>query len=295
MNVEQLDRMRNGHGFIAALDQSGGSTPKALAAYGIPSSAYLDEAQMYDLVHAMRVRIITSPTFSGERILGAILFAMTMDRTVGHTGTAEYLWDVKHVVPFLKVDVGLMDESHGARLMKAIPDLDLLLRRAVDHGVLGTKMRSVIRLADRVGIEAVVDQQFDVAGRILGAGLVPIIEPEVDIHSEQKEAAEDLLRESLLHHLDKLDASSQVMLKLTLPEEDGLHTPLVEHPRVLRVVALSGGYPRAEADERLARQHGVIASFSRGLTEGLDVHQSDAEFDATLDASIAGIYRASLT
>jgi len=295
MNEEQLERMRHGHGFIAALDQSGGSTPRALRLYGIPETAYADEAEMFDLVHAMRTRIMTSPAFSGDRILGAILFEMTMERTVGGKGTAEHLWQDKGIVPFLKVDHGLEDESHGTRLMRPMPDLDDVLRRAIAHGVFGTKMRSVIGLADRIGIESVVAQQFDVARQIIDAGLVPIIEPEVDIRSDQKEAAEDLLRETLLHHLDELDAERQVMLKLTLPEQDGLHTPLVAHPRVLRVVALSGGYSRAEAVERLARQHGVVASFSRALTEGLDVDQTPDQFDRTLDASIASIYRASLT
>jgi len=295
MNEEQLERMRHGHGFIAALDQSGGSTPRALRLYGIPETAYADEAEMFDLVHAMRTRIMTSPAFSGDRILGAILFEMTMERTVGGKGTAEHLWQDKGIVPFLKVDHGLEDESHGTRLMRPMPDLDDVLRRAIAHGVFGTKMRSVIGLADRIGIESVVAQQFEVAQQILAAGLVPIIEPEVDIRSDQKEAAEDLLRETLLHHLDRLDAGSEVMLKLTLPEQDGLHTPLVAHPRVLRVVALSGGYSRAEAVERLSRQHGVVASFSRALTEGLDVDQTPDQFDRTLDASIASIYRASLT
>jgi len=295
MNEEQLERMRHGHGFIAALDQSGGSTPRALRLYGIPETAYADEAEMFDLVHAMRTRIMTSPAFSGDRILGAILFEMTMERTVGGKGTAEHLWQDKGIVPFLKVDHGLEDESHGTRLMRPMPDLDDVLRRAIAHGVFGTKMRSVIGLADRIGIESVVAQQFDVARQIIDAGLVPIIEPEVDIRSDQKEAAEDLLRETLLHHLDQLDADSHVMLKLTLPEQDGLHTPLVAHPRVLRVVALSGGYSRAEAVERLARQHGVVASFSRALTEGLDVDQTPDQFDRTLDASIASIYRAALT
>ena len=295
MNEEQLERMRHGHGFIAALDQSGGSTPRALRLYGIPETAYADEAEMFDLVHAMRTRIMTSPAFSADRILGAILFEMTMERTVGGKGTAEHLWQDKGIVPFLKVDHGLEDESHGTRLMRPMPDLDDVLRRAIAHGVFGTKMRSVIGLADRIGIESVVAQQFDVARQIIDAGLVPIIEPEVDIRSDQKEAAEDLLRETLLHHLDQLDADSHVMLKLTLPEQDGLHTPLVAHPRVLRVVALSGGYSRAEAVERLARQHGVVASFSRALTEGLDVDQTPDQFDRTLDASIASIYRAALT
>jgi len=294
MNADMLHRMRTGKGFIAALDQSGGSTPKALSLYGIDESSYSGEAQMYDLIHQMRTRIMTSPAFTGERVLGAILFEQTMEREVEGLGSAEYLWQVKQIVPFLKVDKGLQDEKDGARLMKPMPDLDALLARALTHGVFGTKLRSVVLHADRHGIEAVVDQQFDVARQILDAGLVPIIEPEVDIHSPQKEAAEDLLKESLLEHLRTL-GDRLVMLKLTLPEEDGFHAELVEHPNVLRVVALSGGYSRTEADERLSRQHGVIASFSRALTEGLTAQQSDDDFNATLHASIESIYRASLT
>jgi fructose-bisphosphate aldolase, class I len=295
MNEAQLQKMRTGHGFIAALDQSGGSTPSALRRYGLDETAYSTDAQMFDLIHDMRARIITSPAFTGDRILGSILFEMTMDREVDGLGTAEYLWQVKGIVPFLKVDHGLEEESRGTKLMRAMPDLDTVLEKARGHGVFGTKMRSVVRLADRAGIRAVVEQQFEVGTRILAAGLVPIIEPEVDIRSPQKEAAEDLLKEELLERLDALPAGAQVMLKLTLPDQDGLHTDLVRHPRVLRVVALSGGYSRAEADERLARQPGVVASFSRALTEGLTFDQSQAEFDATLEASIASIYRASMT
>jgi fructose-bisphosphate aldolase class I len=294
MNADMLSKMRTAQGFIAALDQSGGSTPSALKRYGIDPSAYSDEATMFDLVHEMRVRIITSRVFHGDRILGAILFEQTMDRTVEGMGTAEYLWRVKNIVPFLKVDQGLEDEQHGVKRMKPMPDLEAMLEKALGHGVFGTKMRSVITGADRTGITSVVDQQFDVARRILDAGLVPIIEPEVDIRSPQKEAAEDLLRESLLEHLRTL-GDRLVMLKLTLPEEDGFHTPLVEHPNVLRVVALSGGYSRTEADDRLSRQPGVVASFSRALTEGLTAQQTQAEFDATLHASIESIYRASIT
>jgi len=295
MDVDQLSTMRNGRGFIAALDQSGGSTPSTLRRYGIDEAAYADEARMFDLVHEMRARIMTSPVFDSHRILGSILFAQTLDREIAGLGSAEYLWQVKHVVPFLKVDRGLEEESRGVKLMKPLTDLDALLESARRHGVFGTKMRSVVLHAERSGIEAVADQQFEVAERILDAGLVPIIEPEVDIHSPQKEAAEDLLDTALLHRLDALPEDKLVMLKLTLPEQDGLHSPLVEHPRVLRVVALSGGYTRAEADERLARQPGVVASFSRALTEGLSVHQQQAEFDAMLDSSIAAIYRASIT
>jgi len=294
MNGDMLRKMRTAQGFIAALDQSGGSTPSALRRYGLDGTAYSNDAEMYALIHEMRTRIITSRVFHGDRILGAILFEMTMDRSVEGIGTAEYLWQTKNIVPFLKVDQGLMDEMHGVKLMKPMPDLDRVLVKAIGHGVFGTKMRSVIINADRAGIESVVDQQFDVARRILDAGLVPIIEPEVDIRSPQKEAAEDLLKESLLAHLGTL-GDRQVMLKLTLPEEDGFHTELVEHPTVMRVVALSGGYSRTEADERLSRQHGVVASFSRALTEGLTAQQTQEEFDTTLHSSIESIYRASIT
>lgn len=295
MHSEQLHTMATARGFIAALDQSGGSTPKALGRYGLDASAWSDEATMFDLVHQMRTRIITSPVFGGERIVGAILFENTMDRQIGGMGAAEYLWQVKHVVPFLKVDKGLAEEADGARLMKPVPDLDALLDRAVGHGVFGTKMRSLVTLADKAGIAAVVAQQLEVARQILAAGLVPIVEPEVDITSPEKAEAEELLRSALLAELDLLDDDQKVMLKLTLPEEDGLLTPLVEHPAVLRVAALSGGYDRAEATARLARQPGVIASFSRALTEGLSAQQSDEEFDVVLDASIAAIYAASVT
>jgi fructose-bisphosphate aldolase class I len=295
MHDEMLDQMKTGSGFIAALDQSGGSTPKALRLYGIQDSEYSDEGEMFDLIHRMRTRIITSPVFGGDRILGAILFEQTMDRQIGDLGSAEYLWTQKHVVPFLKVDKGLEQEANGAQVMKPMPELDSVLARAQAHGVFGTKMRSVVHSADDRGIGAVVDQQFEIAQRILDTGLVPIIEPEVDIHSSEKAATEQLLKDALLAHLDKLDTSQQVMLKLTLPEEDGLHTDLVRHPRVLRVAALSGGYSRAEADARLTRNPGVIASFSRALTEGLTAQQTDTEFDAALDASIAGIYAASTT
>ncbi|HEY3436323.1 MAG TPA: fructose bisphosphate aldolase [Actinotalea sp.] len=295
MNHEQLQQMATGRGFIAALDQSGGSTPKALALYGISDSAWSDDAEMFRLVHQMRTRIVTSPAFSGDRVIGAILFEDTMEREIGGMGSAEFLWQVKHVVPFLKVDKGLADEAHGARTMKPIADLDDLLARASGHGVFGTKMRSVVTLADPAGIAAVVDQQLTLARQILAAGLVPIVEPEVDIHSPEKAQAEDALRAALLEGLDGLPADQRVILKLTLPEVDGLLTPLVAHPRVLRVVALSGGYSRTEATARLARQPGVVASFSRALTEGLTVQQSDSDFDAALDASVAEIYAASVT
>jgi len=295
MNTEQLQKMATAPGFIAALDQSGGSTPKALRLYGLDDSAYSGEAEMFDLIHQMRTRIISSPVFTGDHILGAILFEKTMERQVEGRGAAEFLWQVKRIVPFLKVDKGLVDEADGVQLMKPIPDLDDLLARALNHGVFGTKMRSVIKLADAAGIDAVVTQQLEIARRILAAGLVPIVEPEIDIHSPQKAAAEELLRSALIGELDLLDADQRVMLKLTLPEQDGLLRPLVEHPRVLRVAALSGGYTREEATARLARNHGVIASFSRALTEGLTAQQSPEEFDAMLNSSIAGIYAASIT
>ena len=295
MNNEQFQKVKSGKGFIAALDQSGGSTPKALKLYGLDDTAYSNDAEMYDRIHEMRSRIITSPAFTGDRILGAILFEMTMDRQIDGKGSAEYLWEKKSVVPFLKVDKGLAEEVDGAQVMKPIPDLDALLTRANSHGLFGTKMRSVIKLANESGVDAVVAQQFEVGRQILGAGLVPIIEPEVDINSPQKAAAEDLLKAALVAELGRLDADQHVMLKLTLPEQDGFYTELVEHPRVLRVVALSGGYSREDANARLARNHRVVASFSRALTEGLSAQQSAAEFDAALDASIGSIYAASVT
>jgi fructose-bisphosphate aldolase class I len=295
MNREQFEKMKSGKGFIAALDQSGGSTPKALRLYGIDEGTYSGDEQMFDLVHQMRSRIVTSPVFNGDRILGAILFEMTMDRDIEGLGAAAYLWDVKKVVPFLKVDKGLADEADGAQVMKAMPNLDALLARAKDKGVFGTKMRSVITLANKAGVDAVVDQQFEIGRQILGAGLVPIIEPEVDIHSPEKAAAEALLKQALLDQLASLTDDQVVMLKLTLPDQDDLYADLVSHPRILRVVALSGGYSRDEANAMLARNHGVVASFSRGLTEGLSAQQSDAEFNAALDASIESIYQASLT
>jgi fructose-bisphosphate aldolase class I len=295
MNQEQVEKVRNGKGFIAALDQSGGSTPKALQIYGIGPDAFSNDEEMFTRMHEMRSRIITSASFTGERVLGAILFENTMDRSVEGKDTADYLWSVKGVVPFLKVDKGLADEVDGAQVMKGMPDLDALLERAVGKGVFGTKMRSVIKLANLVGVTAVVDQQFDVGKQILGHGLVPIIEPEIDIHSPEKPQAEALLSAALKEQLDGLPSGQQVMLKLTLPEEDGFYSDLVAHPAILRVVALSGGYSREEANDRLARNPGVIASFSRALTEGLTAQQSDEEFDALLDTSIKGIYEASLT
>ncbi|MAG09648.1 MAG: fructose bisphosphate aldolase [Actinobacteria bacterium] len=293
MSEQQLQRVRNDDGFIAALDQSGGSTPKALGLYGIADGSWADEEEMFDLVHAMRSRIMMSSAFSGERVLGAILFEMTMDRLVDGIPTASYLWQRKNVVPFLKVDKGLADQVDGAQVMKPIPDLDALLERAVTAGIFGTKMRSVISSANPAGVSAVVSQQFEVGRQILSAGLVPIIEPEVDIHAPDKAQAEEMLRDAILNELATVDADSPVMLKLTLPEVDGLYDVFVNHDSVARVVALSGGYSREVANERLSRNRGVIASFSRALTEGLAAGQTDAEFDAMLDGAIEGIYQAS--
>jgi fructose-bisphosphate aldolase, class I len=290
-----LSKVRTGRGFIAALDQSGGSTPKALGLYGIEKDAWTNDDEMFDLMHAMRTRIVTSPAFTGDKVLGAILFEQTMDREIEGTGSAEYLWSHKHVVPFLKVDKGLADVADGVQLMQPIPGLRELCERAVGLGVFGTKMRSVVQLANESGVIVLVDQQFEVAKEILAAGLVPIIEPEVDIHSTEKEAAEGLLRDRISHQLDGLSDGQQVMLKLSIPSVDNFYADLIAHPKVLRVVALSGGYPRDEANERLSRQHGMIASFSRALTEGLSAGQSDDEFDATLAATIDGIYAASIT
>lgn len=295
MNNEQLTRMREGKGFIAALDQSGGSTPKALRLYGIEESEYSGEEQMFDLIHAMRSRMVLSPAFSGDRVLGAILFEGTMDRSINGLGSAEYLWQKKKVIPFLKVDKGLADESDGVQVMKPMPDLDSLCRRAVSHGVFGTKMRSVIKAANKKGIDAVVAQQFEVGKQIISNGLVPIIEPEVDINIPDKGDAEVLLKAAILAELDKLSPEQPVMLKLTIPNVDNFYAELVRHPRVVRVVALSGGYTREDANAKLARNNGMIASFSRALTEGLSARQSDEEFNRTLDQSIAGIYAASNT
>ena len=295
MNEQQLEKVKSAPGFIAALDQSGGSTPKALKLYGIDESAYSNDEEMYTVIHEMRSRIITSPSFNGDRILGAILFENTMDRSIDGQETSHYLWNVKHVVPFLKVDKGLADDANGVQLMKPMPDLDALCERAVAKGVFGTKMRSVIKLADPAGVQAIVDQQFEVGRQILGHGLVPIIEPEVDIKSPAKAEAEALLKTALVAALDALPDGQGVMLKLTLPEADGFYAELVSHPNVLRVVALSGGYSREESNARLSRNHGVVASFSRALTEGLSAQQSEAEFDAALDASIGSIFAASNT
>jgi fructose-bisphosphate aldolase class I len=295
MNREQFDKIQNGQGFIAALDQSGGSTPKALKLYGVGEDQYSNEAEMFDRIHEMRTRITTSPAFTGDRILGAILFENTMERQIDGQDTGDYLWEAKGVVPFLKIDKGLAESSDGVRPMKPIPDLDDLLKRGVAKHMFGTKERSVIELADKNGIAAIADQQFEIAEQVLDAGLVPIVEPEVDIHSPQKAEAEQLLRDAIAAHLDRLPADRYVMLKLTLPEEDDFYSVFVEHPRVLRVVALSGGYRRDEANERLARNRGVVASFSRALTEDLRVDQTDEEFDGALDATIRSIYEASLT
>ncbi len=292
---QQIDKIRNLPGFIAALDQSGGSTPKALANYGVAADAYSGEDQMFDLVHAMRTRIMTSPAFTGERIMGAILFENTMDREVEGRATADYLWEVKRVVPFLKVDKGLADEQDGAQVMKPMPGLDDLLQRARAKNVFGTKMRSVIKTDNADGVNAVVDQQFEIGRRIVDAGLVPIIEPEVDINSPAKAATEDLLKGALLSQLDALGDGQLVMLKLTLPEQDNFYRDCIEHANVLKVVALSGGYSREEANARLARQNGMVASFSRALSEGLSAQQSDDEFNAMLDASIESIFQASST
>jgi fructose-bisphosphate aldolase class I len=287
--------MKNGKGFIAALDQSGGSTPKALKLYGIEESAYSGDEEMFDLVHQMRTRIIKSPSLNAERTLGAILFDMTMERTIDGKGTAEYLWENKKIVPFLKIDNGLAAEENGVQVMKAIPELDDRLARANGHKVFGTKMRSVIKLANRKGIQQIVDQQFEIGKKILAAGLVPIIEPEVDINSHEKEQAEGILKLEILDQLNKLKDNQNVMLKLTLPSQDNFYSDLVAHPRIIRVVALSGGYARDEANKMLAKNNGVIASFSRALTEGLSAQQSDKEFDDALDKAVQGIFEASNT
>ena len=292
---EKIEKMRNGKGFIAALDQSGGSTPKALKLYGIEESAYKNDAEMFDLIHQMRTRIIKSPAFNDQKILGAILFEQTMDNKIDGKYTAEYLWEEKHILPFLKVDKGLENlDENGVQLMKPISNLADLLKRANEHHVFGTKMRSVVKKASKVGIASIVAQQFEVAAQIIVAGLVPIIEPEVDINIPDKAEAEAILREEILKHLDKLPSTSNVMLKLTLPTVANFYEPLTKHPRVVRVVALSGGYSREKANEILAKNHGVIASFSRALSEGLSAQQSDAEFNKTLADSIEGIYEASI-
>jgi len=294
-NAEQLQKMKRHPGFIAALDQSGGSTPNALRAYGIKDGAWSNEEQMFVLVHQMRTRIITSPVFTGTRILAAILFENTMDRSVEGQPTADYLWTVKRIVPFLKVDKGLADEKNGVQLLKPMPALAALLDRANAKRIFGTKMRSFIKQANEAGIEDVVSQQFEVAGQIIAADLVPIIEPEVDIHCPEKARAEELLKAAILEKLDGLTPDQLVMLKLTLPEKDDLYAELVKHPRVVRVVALSGGYSREEGNRRLRRNHGVVASFSRALVEGLSVTQSDTQYNALLDGAIQSIFEASNT
>jgi fructose-bisphosphate aldolase class I len=292
---DQLEKIKSAPGFIAALDQSGGSTPKALGLYGITPDAWSSDAEMFDVVHAMRTRIMTSPSFNGDRILGAILFENTMDREVEGQTTASYLWDVKNVIPFLKVDKGLADEVDGAQVMNPNPGLGELLEKASAAGIFGTKMRSVIKKANAAGVSAVVDQQFEVGRQIVAAGLVPIIEPEVDIHCAEKAAAEDLLHDAIMGQLNSLSGDEVVMLKLTLPEKDNLYADCVAHPNVARVVALSGGYPRDEANDRLSRQNGMVASFSRALSEGLNAQQSGEDFDGTLDSSLTSICSASAT
>lgn len=294
MNNEMLQQMRSGKGFIAALDQSGGSTPKALKLYGIEENTYSGEAAMFDLMHAMRSRLIKSPSFNGNRVIGAILFEMTMERMIDGLGSAEYLWQKKHVVPFLKVDNGLADEKDGVQLMKPIPELQARIAAANKHGVFGTKMRSVINLANSAGVDAVVKQQFEVGKELIAGGLVPIIEPEVNIKSPEKVEAENLLKKALLDHANSLSGDQNIMLKLSIPTVANLYKELVDHPRVVRVVALSGGYSRDEANKLLAQNNGIIASFSRALVEGLTAQQSDEEFDRALDASIQSIYDASI-
>jgi fructose-bisphosphate aldolase class I len=292
---DQLHKVKAHPGFIAALDQSGGSTPHALALYGIKDHSWADDDEMFDLVHQMRTRVIRSPAFTGERIIGAILFEDTMDKDIEGRPTADYLWDLKRVVPFLKVDKGLQSEQDGVQMMKPMPELASLLDKAKSKHIFGTKMRSVIKQANPASIEHIVRQQFEIAHQIIPTGLVPIVEPEVDIHCPEKAKAEDLLRAAILEKLNELAPAEQVMLKLTLPEQDDLYVDFVHHPNVIRVVALSGGYTRKEADDRLRRNHGVVASFSRALLDGLSVNQTDAEFNATLATSIQSIYEASIT
>lgn len=292
---QQFDLIKNGKGFIAALDQSGGSTPKALALYGVPEDSYSGEEEMYDLIHKMRTRVMTAPAFNSESILGAILFEQTMDREVEGQYTPDYLWEQKGVVPFLKVDKGLAEEENGVQLMKPMPELDALLQRATERNIFGTKMRSVIKEANPDGIRKVVEQQFEIGKQIIGAGLMPIIEPEVDIHSSDKEEIERLLKKEILKQLDTLPENQPVMLKLTIPTVNNFYKELIDHPKVLRVVALSGGYTRNEANEKLAANNGLIASFSRGLSEGVSASQTDEEFNEGIAESIKTIYEASIT
>jgi fructose-bisphosphate aldolase class I len=293
MNDEQIQKMREGDGFIAALDQSGGSTPKALKLYGISEDSYSGDDQMFDLIHEMRARIIKSAAFNGDRILGAILFEKTMDRQIDDLDTGDYLWSRKNIVPFLKIDKGLEAEADGVQLMKPMPGLDDLLKRGVAKNMFGTKERSVIKLANAAGVQAIVDQQFEVGRQVLSHGLVPILEPEIDIHSPEKAQAEELLKPALISGLDGVPDGQQVMFKLTLPEADGFYQELVDHPKVLRVVALSGGYSREEANARLSRNPGVVASFSRALTEGLTAQQTEEDFDTLLDDAVSSIFAAS--
>jgi fructose-bisphosphate aldolase class I len=294
MNKEMLEKVKAGKGFIAALDQSGGSTPKALKLYGIDESEYSGESEMYDLIHKMRSRLIKSPAFTSDRIVGAILFEMTMERDIDGIASAEYLWSKKKIPTFLKVDNGLAAEANDVQLMKPIPELASRISAAVKHGVFGTKMRSVINLANPAGIEAIVAQQFEIGKQIIAGGLMPIIEPEVNINSAQKAQAEEILKATLLKHLNTLSDDQNVMLKLSIPTQANLYLELTKHPRVIKVVALSGGYSRDEANKLLAQNTGVIASFSRALTEGLSVKQSESDFDATLDSTIQSIYEASI-
>ena len=294
MNEKQLQQMTSKKGFIAALDQSGGSTPKALRLYGIPEDKYSTDDEMFDLVYEMRTRIIKSPSFTGEKIIGAILFEKTIERKIDDKFTADYLWEEKGIVPFLKVDKGLQPEANGVQLMKDIPTLDELLKKGIEKHIFGTKMRSVIKSANEEGIKAIVAQQFDIAKKILSYGLIPIIEPEVDIHSVDKEKCEEILKKEIFANLDKLDKDQKIMLKLTIPSVEGFYSDVIAHDNVLRVVALSGGYTRADSNEKLAKNPGLIASFSRALTEGLNVDQTQKEFDDLLEESIDGIYQASI-
>lgn len=294
MNEKQLQQMTSKKGFIAALDQSGGSTPKALRLYGIPEDKYSTDDEMFDLVHEMRTRIIKSPSFTGDKIIGAILFEKTIERKIDDKFTADYLWEEKGIVPFLKVDKGLQAEENGVQLMKDIPTLDELLKKGIEKHIFGTKMRSVIKSANEEGIKAIVAQQFDIAKKIISYGLVPIIEPEVDIHSADKEKCEEILKKEIFDNLNKLDKDQKVMLKLTIPTVEGFYSDVIAHENVLRVVALSGGYTRVDSNEKLAKNPGLIASFSRALTEGLNVDQTETEFDDLLAESIEGIYEASI-
>ncbi|PVA08072.1 fructose bisphosphate aldolase [Thalassorhabdomicrobium marinisediminis] len=294
MTSAMTDQIRNGQGFIAALDQSGGSTPKALKAYGVSEDAYANDDQMFDLIHEMRARIVNAPDFNGDKVIGAILFEMTMDREIGGKPSAKALWEDNGVVPFLKIDKGLEEEKDGVQMMKPIPNLDHLLERAAKGGIFGTKERSVIHAANEDGINAIVAQQFALGAQVYGHGLMPILEPEVNIKATDKAQIEEMVTQTILRHLDALPEGQQVMLKLTLPETPGQYQPFVDHPNCLKVVALSGGYDRDEANARLAQNPGVIASFSRALTEGLSAHQSDAEFNATLGRAIASIHAASV-